>query len=1000
MNTNESLKNQENNQNNDSRNQNQRNQNNYHYRNNQNNNNYHQRNQRPNYNNYNNQRSYQKSRANQKYENNDRREENEDISNDSKQIEKDTQVSKDQKNKIYNRRKLISHSENQEKENVVNCICCLHELFTFVYYSCSHYVCLNCAVKMRVLCEKIDCPVCRQESKKVFCTKNLIESKNFDLSLKIKSNVPERDKAGIFIDPEYAELIEKEHDEILSNRCDICPSTTPPFNTFQDLDYHIRKFHRRFFCELCMDNLKLFPYERKHYTREELATHKRNGDKDDYSFKGHPLCEYCDQRFFDRDEIYRHFRRDHYFCHFCDTDGIEEYYKDYNQLRTHFLKSHYLCELDSCSANAAQTHEYVVFRTELDFQAHKKQKHAKTKSEQKNYGRLNIEFSLTNSARDRYRRQANRRRDNSSEDEYRPITRPESRITVSEIDPNILRESERQFELDETTRRQKENIQKLKEQYERHSENRSQLVDQTLNEPEATVSSAETPQAASSTSWKNVISSGPVPKLNKEAEFPSLAGDQTTKSKLFSLADLGASISTASTPWNKKVTKPEMKIELAKPSKKQPVPPPEFTEPIVQPKPEVSTSQKKSKKKKDKIMQNEDIESKPQIIDSNIVEQSTSVSNSNFVSPPPGFTTKTTLPPPGFEKVQTEEKKENNSIASFIKPDNYEQRNLDLKSSLFMLFGHYNQDEFEKFKQLSNDFRNGLINADDYMLQCQKLLSLSLSPDAYKNNRNSENKILHAKLFDLIQEMLVLLPNVDKQNELANTLNNLLDKFSICDNEKNKSPNNNNKKWNNKAGNEVDMFSKKITKCQFCNQFFKKIEINFHQIEYHSKEFSSQEPLEEFPVLIKEKEPSNASGNKWLSKPDNGNRKQVEDLSKLDLNKNKSNIVVEDFPTLGTSLVNKSSKNTKNIVDDFPVLGSGPVKNTNLLWNVQPQQKQTVNVETKPKAENLEEAFPALQSNIMLSQDNRFSALPTQSLFQNPSSHLSILNKKKHRLQK
>ena len=92
---------------------------------------------------------------------------------------------------------------------------------------------------------------------------------------------------------------------------------------------------------------------------------------------GHPLCEYCDQRFFDRDELYKHYRKEHFFCHLCDHDGHEEYYSDYSQLRQHFLKTHYLCELDDCSKNAAQTHEYVVFRSELDFQAHKKQKHAK-----------------------------------------------------------------------------------------------------------------------------------------------------------------------------------------------------------------------------------------------------------------------------------------------------------------------------------------------------------------------------------------------------------------------------------------------------------------------------------------------------------------------------------------------------------------------------------------------------------------------------------------------
>ncbi len=50
--------------------------------------------------------------------------------------------------------------------------------------------------------------------------------------------------------------------------------------------------------------------------------------------------------------------------------------------------------MDKCSYNAAETHEYVVFRNELDLQAHKKQIHAKNKSDLKNYGKINIEFNV------------------------------------------------------------------------------------------------------------------------------------------------------------------------------------------------------------------------------------------------------------------------------------------------------------------------------------------------------------------------------------------------------------------------------------------------------------------------------------------------------------------------------------------------------------------------------------------------------------------------------
>ena len=283
-----------------------------------------------------------------------------------------------------------------------------------------HFVCLNCSIKIRVICQKTDCPICRQESPQVLCTKRQLSEKEVQMGLDIlvksypsviksfsslkplpSSSIPDLSKdeylkikksgkyslkiitktlkkilfdkfnnpffQGIHFDQDQ---IKEEYNEILTSECGEC---TEDFKCFDDLENHVRRVHKKFYCELCLNNLKLFPYERKYYNREDLANHKRKGDKGDHAFKGHPICSYCDQRFFDRDELYRHFRRDHYYCHFCDSDGNEEYYNDYAELRSHFLKAHYLCELDTCSQNAAQTHEYVVFRNDLDLQAHKKQ---------------------------------------------------------------------------------------------------------------------------------------------------------------------------------------------------------------------------------------------------------------------------------------------------------------------------------------------------------------------------------------------------------------------------------------------------------------------------------------------------------------------------------------------------------------------------------------------------------------------------------------------------
>ncbi len=112
---------------------------------------------------------------------------------------------------------------------------------------------------------------------------------------------------------------------LLDHCCPLCPDGRS-FRRFRDLAQHVRNEHERQYCDLCVQHLKIFTHERRLYTRSELVAHWRKGDPDDTSHRGHPLCEFCNTRFMDKDELYRHLRRDHYFCHFCDADGLQYFY--------------------------------------------------------------------------------------------------------------------------------------------------------------------------------------------------------------------------------------------------------------------------------------------------------------------------------------------------------------------------------------------------------------------------------------------------------------------------------------------------------------------------------------------------------------------------------------------------------------------------------------------------------------------------------------------------
>lgn len=114
--------------------------------------------------------------------------------------------------------------------------------------------------------------------------------------------------------------------QLLEHRCPVCSDDQRPFVDFHKLKEHVRKVHERFYCEICTENLKIFSSERRSYTRQELAHHRRVGDPDNKSHKGHPRCDYCELRYLDKDELFRHLRREHYFCHLCDADGKNLYY--------------------------------------------------------------------------------------------------------------------------------------------------------------------------------------------------------------------------------------------------------------------------------------------------------------------------------------------------------------------------------------------------------------------------------------------------------------------------------------------------------------------------------------------------------------------------------------------------------------------------------------------------------------------------------------------------
>lgn len=165
-------------------------------------------------------------------------------------------------------------------------------------------------------------------------------------------------------------------------------------------------------CDLCTDNLKIFSNERKYYTRKELARHRKTGDPDETSYRGHPLCKFCDVRFVDEDDLHSHLRREHFYCHFCDPSGLNHFYGDYSALRDHFLADHYLCKECDC-----QEEKFTcAFRSEIDLQAHIAQLHSQnmSKSDLKKAKTLSLDIFIRQRSHLPIDSQNRRKKDNRS----------------------------------------------------------------------------------------------------------------------------------------------------------------------------------------------------------------------------------------------------------------------------------------------------------------------------------------------------------------------------------------------------------------------------------------------------------------------------------------------------------------------------------------------------------------------------------------------------------
>ncbi|KAJ8730213.1 hypothetical protein PYW07_017251 [Mythimna separata] len=313
-------------------------------------------------------------------------------------------------------------ADSNSNENT--CVVCFKNVLYYSLGECDHPVCFECSTRMRVLCLQNECPICRQDLSRVVFTDTVQPYKELRNRAFTDRLFERQYKIGF-----CSEEIKQAYELLLESRCKICDKI-PPFRTFTMLSDHMRKVHERYFCDLCVKHLRIFTMERKCYTRQELAHHRRRGDLDDTSHRGHPLCEFCEERFMDADELYRHLRKEHLYCHLCDADGRNLYYASHSALAHHFRTDHYLCEEGECAGQ----HLTAVFRSEIDLKAHKATVHGRglARGAARQARTLELQFNITPHPVQRTPRDRNHR--DQVREEPPPAPLPPPTMTQANID--------------------------------------------------------------------------------------------------------------------------------------------------------------------------------------------------------------------------------------------------------------------------------------------------------------------------------------------------------------------------------------------------------------------------------------------------------------------------------------------------------------------------------------------------------------------------------------
>ncbi|CAL8108727.1 unnamed protein product [Calicophoron daubneyi] len=225
------------------------------------------------------------------------------------------------------------NSEDDQNAHSV-CSICREDFDYYAYGACNHPTCVKCALKLRKFgsADEPDfstCPTCRRKINRVVILKDFVQFANVDTS-------------SMRHDPEYDFMfpsadVEAYYRRMLKSFCPICGEEKKSLSA---LNRHTTAEHSLSYCDLCIRYARLLPCEFTPMKPVDLAEHRK---WDKQRKKGHPLCDFCKERFYEMEDLVNHIRDSHFLCDLCMTTGKFEVFREQWQLLQHYGDAHHLC---------------------------------------------------------------------------------------------------------------------------------------------------------------------------------------------------------------------------------------------------------------------------------------------------------------------------------------------------------------------------------------------------------------------------------------------------------------------------------------------------------------------------------------------------------------------------------------------------------------------------------------------------------------------------------